>query len=172
MNRSNRLKTRNLEVKVRRIYDIRNGLVSYLGECTQNIDRLWIPVGKLSDILDNENVKSIIKEAGLYRAKLNGEIKYIGLASRSTSGGLRARLRDYLNGHSNKYESGRLMYQNRNNVDIDLLPFGDYPLASYVAKALECWLIFKHRKSVWNKISIKDLDEIENDPNLQKLWGE
>lgn len=117
-------------------------------------------------------MKSIIRDAGLYRAKLNGAIKYIGVASRSTSGGLRARLRDYLIGHSNKYESGRMMYQNRNKIDIDLLPLGDYPLASYVAKALEVWLIFKHRKSVWNKISVEDVDEIEFDPNLRKLWGE
>ena len=54
MNRSSHLKAKKLEVKVNRIYDIRNGLVSYLGGCTQNIDRLWIPAGRLSDILDNE----------------------------------------------------------------------------------------------------------------------
>lgn len=158
--------------KERKILDIRNKLVCQLGFFAENIDRLWIPAGKLSCVLENENVKSIIRDAGLYRAILNGEVKYIGVAARSTSGGLRVRLRDYVTGHSNKYESGRKMYQNQNDIDIEILPLGDYPLASYVAMALEGWLVFKHRKTVWNKISVKDLDEIEADPNLRKLWGE
>ena len=63
------------------------------------------------------------------------------------------------------------MRLNQNDIDIEILPLGDYPLASCVAKVLECRLVLKYRKTVRSKISVKYLDEIEFDPNLKKLWG-
>lgn len=152
--------------RINKIYKMRDDLILQLGASVRQIDRHWIAAGKLIDILNNVKVKGYLQETGLYRAKIDGEVKYIGCAGRSTSGGLRVRLRDYLNGRSCRYESGRKMHENRAIIDIELLPLGDYPFASYAARALECWLIFKYRKTVWNKISVADREEIELDPNL------
>lgn len=152
--------------RIDKIYRLRDDLILQLAASVRQLDRYWIAAGRLVDILDNVKVKDFINDAGLYRAKIGGEVKYIGCAGRSTSGGLKARLRDYLNGRSCRYESGRKMYENRSIIDIDLLPLGDYPFASHAARALECWLIFQYRSTVWNKISIADREEIELDPNL------
>lgn len=85
-----------------------------------NITEAWTPLGLLSEA--TTNFEKYNKDVGVYRAILNNEIVYIGKATELKSRGFRKRLRDYTrkSDSARNYPSGRLMYQHRNEVCIEI----------------------------------------------------
>ena len=89
----------------------------------------------------------------IYRAKLRGEIVYIGRAVEYSNGGLRKRLSDYTreSDSSRKHTSGQLMNEHASQLSIDILITGSNPEAVDAAKQLEQYFIGTYRPA-WNKM--------------------
>jgi ABC-type Zn2+ transport system substrate-binding protein/surface adhesin len=117
------------------------------GKTTEQWESEWkeLPEGLASD------VSGLSKKVGLYRARKDGETKYIGRAAEHDNGGLQKRLKDYTreSDSSRKHGSGQLMNEHRHNSKIDVLVTGSDKEAAQVAKDLEKRLIQKH-KPEWN----------------------
>lgn len=88
---------------------------------TENLN--WIPLGALSET--STDFSSYSKDIGIYRAILNGEMVYIGKATELNNGGIRKRLRDYTrtSDSARNYPAGALMYQHRNEIQIEIVIF-------------------------------------------------
>lgn len=162
------MKSTELRQRVVSINEVRNALIGDLVQSAECLSKYWINAGKLSNIRENDEVKDIIREAGLYRARLDGKVVYVGVATRANAGGMRVRLKDYVKESRCRCTSARKMHQYMRKIEIDLLPLGDYEMGALAAKALEGWFIRKHRHTVWNKRSLADCAEEEWDDYLKR----
>jgi hypothetical protein len=100
-----------------------------------------------------ENLENITNSVGIYRARLNGEIVYIGRAIEYDNGGLRKRLSDYTrkSDSARTHESGQNMHQNANSLHIEIKITGTDENAANVARKLEQYFIGKDSPA-WNKM--------------------
>lgn len=106
----------------------------------------WERAGTLQS--DFSHLSSFV---GLYRARLAGQIVYVGRAVEWDNGGLRKRLRDYTRNSdsSRKHGSGRLMNAHADQLEIEVLRTGNCENAAGVARTLEKMFVGKYRPE-WN----------------------
>lgn len=97
------------------------------------------------------NISYLNKSVGLYRAKLNGEVVYIGRAI-ECRGGLRKRLTDYVRSSdsSRGTNSSNNMNLHKDRLHIDVLIVGEDEEAAMATRKLEVMMIGKYRPK-WNK---------------------
>ncbi len=109
----------------------------------------WQYVGYL-DSIDLSRYSSYV---GLYKAKLDGEVMYVGRAVEYSNGGIRKRLSDYTRASDSarKHTSGRLMHANAADLKIYLLLVGTDEEAVAATKQLERYFIGKYSPA-WNKV--------------------
>jgi len=111
----------------------------------------WIKIGILdeSDCDFSEHNFNI----GVYRAKLDNEIVYIGKATELNNGGFRKRLRDYTrkNDSARNYPSGKKMYANREKIIIEIFIVEHSSKGQKEATELEKKFIDEF-KPIWNKL--------------------
>jgi hypothetical protein len=115
--------------------------------------REWEGSWQYLGTLDSANLSHLSSSVGLYRAKLQGEIVYIGRAVEYSNGGLRKRLSDYTreSDSSRKHASGQSMNKHASQLSIDVLITGSDPEAVDAAKKLEQYFIGAHSPA-WNKM--------------------
>ena len=80
----------------------------------------WIKLGYLDE---SDNDFSMYRlDIGVYKAILYGQVVYIGKATELENGGFRKRLRDYTrkSNSARDYSSGKKMYENKNNIIIEI----------------------------------------------------
>ncbi len=111
-------------------------------------DNKWKSIGVLAEA-DLSHYNGLI---GLYRAKLDGRIVYIGRAIEVNNGGFRKRLSDYRRDSDSgrKHQSGKLMFENAHRLQIDILIIGDDESVVPLIKELEREYISKIKPD-WNK---------------------
>ena len=80
----------------------------------------WIPLGLLNE--SSSDFSEYSNDIGLYRAKLDGRIVYIGKATELHNGGFRKRLRDYTreSPSARDYPAGRLMHCHKDELEIEI----------------------------------------------------
>ena len=107
----------------------------------------WSQLGLLSSATLS-NLSDLI---GLYRAKLDEQIVYVGRAVEYSNGGMRKRLSDYTrkSDSARKHKSGKLMHENANQLLIDILITGCNSDAVTTTKKLEEYFIRLYRPK-WN----------------------
>lgn len=120
------------------------------GKTVDQWDAYWRPLGMLKDV--QGNISHLNKSVGLYRAKLNGKVVYIGRAIEFNNGGLRKRLTDYVrqSESSRGTNSSNNMNTYKDRLYIDVLVVGEGEQAAQVTKVLEPMMIGKYRPE-WNK---------------------
>lgn len=118
------------------------------GKTLSQWDNEWKYIGILSETTDID----LPNEVGLYRAKLNGKVVYIGRAIEYSNGGLRKRLRDYTRASNSarKHGSGRLMNEHQDELRIEILIVGNSEDDAKLTRELERAFIAKY-KPAWNK---------------------
>jgi hypothetical protein len=106
----------------------------------------WKYVGSLDG-----NFSDYSGYVGVYCAKLNGEIVYIGRATEWNNGGFRKRLSDYTRSSESarSHRSGQKMYEHKSKLQISIIITGKDAEASNLAGRLELALIYKY-KPEWN----------------------
>jgi len=127
-----------------------DGVETKMGTKTLNEwERSWAYLGPLSSL----NLSHLSSSVGLYRAKLNGEIVYLGRAVEFSNGGLRKRLSDYTreSNSGRKHQSGQKMNKNADDLEIEILVTGKDAEAAMIAKKLEPYFIGLYRPE-WNKM--------------------
>lgn len=131
----------------RQLYQ-KNKDVTIGGRSVNDWDGSWRGIG----LLANTELSPYSHYVGLYRAKMNGKIMYIGKATEYSNGGLRKRLSDYIrdSDSSRKHASGQLMHKHSQVLSIDILITGEDGEAAQIANKLEVLLIGKHQPP-WNK---------------------
>lgn len=115
-------------------------------------ERQWRNIGILSSL----SLTQYNNDVGVYRARLNGKIIYIGRAIEWSNGGFRKRLSDYTrdSDSARKHRSGQKMYEHRNELSIEIIVTGSNEESAEVAGKLESRLIVKYQPE-WNvKINI------------------
>ncbi len=120
------------------------------GKTVDQWDREWQSIGMLRDV--QGNIGHLNHYVGLYRAKLNGKVVYIGRAVEYNNGGLRKRLTDYVrrSESSRGTNSSHNMNTYKDQLYIEVLLIGTDEEAAQITKALEPMLIGKYRPN-WNK---------------------
>lgn len=110
-------------------------------------ERKWRSIGTLSSL----SLSGLSDKVGVYNARLNGKIVYIGRAVEYTNGGFRKRLSDYTRDSDSgrKHKSGKLMYKNADDLQISIIETGSDSEAAEIAKKLEKYLIQKYSPK-WN----------------------
>jgi len=110
-------------------------------------ERKWRSIGTLSSL----SLSGLSDKVGVYSARLNGKIVYIGRAVEYNNGGFRKRLSDYTRDSDSgrKHKSGKLMYKNANDLQISIIETGSDSEAAEIAKKLEKFLIQKYAPE-WN----------------------
>jgi len=85
----------------------------------------WIKVGFLSE--SDCEFSKYNKTIGLFRAILNDEIVYIGMATEISNGGLQKRLRDFTrdSNSARKYQAGEKMNFNKDKLIIEIVEMND-----------------------------------------------
>jgi excinuclease UvrABC nuclease subunit len=113
--------------------------------------REWVNLGPLNETETDFSIYS--KDIGVYRARLNNEIVYIGKATELNNGGFRKRLRDYTrkSNSARNYPSGRLMHENRDKLMIEIIITERGNAGVQFAELLEIGLIKEYRPS-WNDL--------------------
>lgn len=111
-------------------------------------EKQWKPIGSLKNVY---KCKSAPREVGVYRAKQEGKIVYVGVGAEYDNGGLRKRLADYVreDGGGRQNEAGRLLNENSNSLEIDILVTGSDSCAADAARRLEHGFIFLYHPP-WN----------------------
>lgn len=116
------------------------------GRCLCEWARRWQPLGVLQDVAGIAPC-----DVGLYRAKLQGRIVYVGKAIEYKNRGLRKRLSDYVresdSGRKNK--AGQYLHEHAHVLKIDILITGTDLRAAESARRLEHGFIFVHQPD-WN----------------------
>lgn len=109
----------------------------------------WVKLGLLSE--ETTDFSDYRKDIGLYRAILDEEIVYIGKATELHNGGFCKRLRDYTRNSdsSRDYPTGRMMFQHKDKLQIEILIFERKDELVPDINALEKQLIKQH-KPKWN----------------------
>lgn len=110
-------------------------------------ERSWQSIGTLCSL----NLTPYNHSVGVYRARLGGQVVYIGRAVEWNNGGFRKRLSDYTRDSESArhHGSGQKMYLNRNNLQIDIIITGSDEKGAEIAKDLEMRLIIKYTPE-WN----------------------
>lgn len=118
------------------------------GKTINQWESTWQPLGILSDV----ELAPFNNSVGLYRAKLNGRVVYIGRAVEYSNGGFRKRLSDYRrrSDSARKHSSGQKMNAHSEQLHIDILVTGSDAAGADIAKKLEILLVGKY-KPEWNK---------------------
>jgi hypothetical protein len=121
--------------------------VEFGGYTLDEWDRQWQYIG----VLETAELSDWNRSVGLYRARLNGEIMYVGRAVEWNNGGFRKRLSDYRRDSESgrKHGSGQKMYAHRDQLQIEILVIGEGADAADVAKKLEPLFVGKY-KPEWN----------------------
>lgn len=114
----------------------------------------WVTLGPLNEA--ETDFSKYSKDIGVYRARLNDVVVYIGKATELNNGGFRKRLRDYTrkSDSARNYPSGRMMYENRNKVIIDIIIAERSGAGIIFTERLEIELITEH-KPAWNNLDNK-----------------
>lgn len=116
------------------------------GRCLCEWAQRWQRLGILREVAQTAPC-----EVGLYRAKLQEQIVYVGVASEYENRGLRKRLTDYVresdSGRRNK--AGRCLHRHAHVLEIDILTTGADSRAAEIARRLEHGFIFVHQPE-WN----------------------
>lgn len=120
------------------------------GKTLAQWDSHWCYLGMLKDV--QGNIGHLNKSVGLYRARLDGEIVYIGRAIEYNNGGLRKRLTDYVrkSESSRGTNSSNNMNIHKDRLSIEVLVIGEGEEAARITKMLEPMMIAKYRPK-WNK---------------------
>lgn len=110
----------------------------------------WLPLGLLTEASSDFSTYS--EDIGIYQAILNDKVVYIGKATELENGGFRKRLRDYTRSSTSarNYPAGKLMYANRENLQIEIILFNRTFESIPKIEALETQLI-KEMKPIWNR---------------------
>ena len=110
-------------------------------------DQQWQYIG----VLESASLSEWNQSVGLYRARLNGEIVYIGRAVEWNNGGFRKRLSDYRRDSNSgrKHGSGQKMFAYREQLQIEILVTGEDFDAADIARKLEPLFVGKY-KPEWN----------------------
>lgn len=115
----------------------------------------WRSIGLLRDVGDYMPDK-----IGVYRAKLDERIMYVGVATERNRGsssahywGLRKRLNDYIRSEASGRDDGAgpQMYQNRNELIIETIEMDSSEENVQLAMLLERLFIYS-LKPAWNKM--------------------
>ncbi len=111
----------------------------------------WESKRKHVGTLSGSDFSAYATYVGVYCAKLNGEIVYIGRATERNNGGFRKRLNDYTrkSESSRSHHSGQKMYEHKSELQISIIITGNNSEVSYIACQLELSLIYKY-KPEWN----------------------
>lgn len=127
-----------------------NANTSIGGKTLNQWDREWRSIGMLRNV--QGNISYLNKSVGLYRAKSNGKVVYIGRAIEYNNGGLRKRLTDYVRSSesSRGTNSSNNMNTYKENLYIDVLIVGENEEAANITRKLEIMMIGKYRPQ-WNK---------------------
>lgn len=124
------------------------------------LNSLWQDVGTLGKFVTNKDWKEglisisyLSKSVGLYKATLHGKVVYIGKGTEWNNGGLRKRLRDYVreNDSARDYPSAQMMFNNKDNIHIQVLIVGDDKDSVSTTECLEK-LFIKEYDPEWNKL--------------------
>jgi hypothetical protein len=93
---------------------------------------------------------------GLYRARFQGDVVYLGKAVEHSNGGLNKRLRDYTrpNPSARLSGAGQRLHELRDRIDIDVLVTGHDAKAAHAAEQLERYFIEKYPDG-WNIVGRK-----------------
>jgi hypothetical protein len=118
------------------------------GKSIRQWESSWEHLGTLA----TASLSHLSDSVGLYRAKLNGRIVYIGRAVEYNNGGLRKRLSDYTrdSDSARKHQSGQKMHKHAHELQIEILITGDDAEAAQIAKKLEVYFVGKYQPE-WNK---------------------
>ncbi len=113
----------------------------------------WDSQWRYAGILSSLQLSQYNQDVGLYRARLNGRIVYIGRAIEWDNGGFRKRLSDYTrdSASARKHGSGQKIYQHRHELTIELLIVGSDANAAEITIKLEALMVGKYGPE-WNKI--------------------
>ena len=105
------------------------------GRTISQWDGQWTRIG----VLETVHLTPYNRYVGVYRAFLNGRLVYIGRAIEWNNGGFRKRLSDYRreSDSARKHNSGKLMYQNRKELEIEIIITGTDAKAAETAALLE-----------------------------------
>lgn len=124
------------------------------------LNSLWKDVGILGKFVTDKDWKEgkisisyLNKSIGLYKATLNNDVVYIGKATEWGNGGLTKRLRDYVRNSDSgrKCLSGQMMFNNKDNIQIQVLIVGDGEDSVNTTECLEK-LFIKEYNPKWNKL--------------------
>ena len=121
--------------------DISNTLIG--GMTVGERDQKWVPIlGGLYGPLSTFRY-----HVGLWRVSLHGEIVGLGMAGEWDNGGFRKRLSDFTRpGWSGRdHKMGRLIYEHRYELNLELLILGSDSSAACLAKELVPAMIALHR---------------------------
>lgn len=116
------------------------------GKTVEEWDRLWRPVeGGL-----RRHHPKLRHQVGLYRASRKGQIMAIGVGT-DKSGGLAKRLSDFRrpNTSGREHYAGRLIYEHRDVLEVEVLITGSGRAAREVGQQLKTPMIRLHRP-VWS----------------------
>jgi len=116
--------------------------------------RKWIKIGFLDE--SDCDFSKYNLNIGVYRAKLDNEIVYIGKATELNNRGFRKRLRDYTrkSDSARNYPSGKKMYENRKKIIIEILIVESSFDGQQKASELEKKFIDEF-KPIWNELDKK-----------------
>jgi len=124
------------------------------------LNSLWQDVGILGKLVTDKDweeglisISYLNKSIGLYKAILNDEVVYIGKATEWDNSGLTKRLRDYVrkSDSGRNYPSGQMMFNNKDNIHIQVLIVGDSKDSINTTECLEK-LFIKEYNPKWNKL--------------------
>ena len=129
--------------------EVRNGEILYGDKSIKEWERNWKSIGYLKDA----DLTPYNKCVGLYRHKINGEVKYIGRAIELNNGGFRKRLSDYRreSDSARQHISGRTIHDHLNEIVTYVLIVGYTYEAVIETKRLEGQFIAYYDYPEWNK---------------------
>ena len=122
---------------------------------------------RFKKVAGNKTLGQITKEdrsvynnqCGVYKMKdkNTGETKYIGRAIEHNNGGFRKRLSDYTrpSGSARKHSSGKAIYENRDNLNVEFYSTGKGTKGAQKAARLEKKIIEKEKKRSSNLYNVQ-----------------
>lgn len=118
------------------------------GKSLNQWEASWNRIGVLSSV----DLTPYNSSVGVYRARLDGRVVYIGRAIEYSNGGFRKRLSDYRrqSESARKHSSGQKMNSHNTELEIDIINTGSDEKAANNAKKLEILLVGKYKPD-WNK---------------------
>lgn len=132
------------------VVQVKNGEVTIKGRTVSEWNSRWQDLGRLSS-LNIDDLSRYNKEIGLYKARIGGEVVYIGRAIEHENGGFRKRLRDYVreSDSARTHGSGQKMNQNADSIQLSILVVGSSAEDVEAVRALERAMINLYKPN-WN----------------------